>query len=56
MTQETYNIIVKVLHNGCPALANELICEINALIQEVQSKKDSADENRAVESEENGGN
>lgn len=34
MTQETYNIIVKVLQSGAPALANELITSINNLLND----------------------
>lgn len=39
MTQESYNIIVKVLQSGVPALANELISHINNLINENQTLK-----------------
>lgn len=34
MNQETYNIIVKVLQSGAPALANELITSINNLLND----------------------
>ena len=33
-TQETYNLIVKILQNGAPALASDLISSINFLISE----------------------
>lgn len=35
-TQETYNLIVKILQNGAPALANDLIASLNYLIAENQ--------------------
>ena len=34
MTQETYNIIVKVLQSGAPALANELILALNTVLND----------------------
>ena len=33
MTQEQYNVIVKVLQNGVPALSTELIGSINDLLK-----------------------
>lgn len=32
MTQESYNMICKILSSGAPALANELINDLNNLI------------------------
>ena len=33
-TQENYNVIVKVLNNGAPALAGELVSALNSLVKE----------------------
>ena len=43
MTQENYNIIVKVLQNGAPALANDLIDSINDVLKENASLKNVID-------------
>lgn len=52
MTQEQYNIIVKVLQNGAPALAEELINGINNLIKENAALKVESQKQENVEEKE----
>lgn len=58
MTQEIYNIIVKIIQTGAPALANELITSINNLLndnrklaQEVLDLKKEKETNAVKEEE-----
>ena len=44
MTQETFNVIVKVLVGGAPAIANELINEIVKLQQENEKLQQKVNE------------
>lgn len=50
MTQEQYNIIIKVLQNGVPALAKDLIDAFNDVIKENASLKNVIEsQNKDVE-------
>lgn len=53
ITQDNYNTIVKILQNGAPALANELIASINDLLSENEylnrQIRANAEQNNAVE-------
>lgn len=51
--QQTYNIIVKVLENGAPALASELIAAINSLISENSELKAKLSQVEKDEQEQN---
>lgn len=44
MTQEQLNIICKVLRNGAPALAEELISSIGSLLRENTELRNKLDE------------
>lgn len=50
MTQETYNIIVRALQNGVPALAGGLIQELNELLQFCRQQKEQL-ENKETKGE-----
>ena len=52
-TQETYNLIVKILRNGAPALANDLISGLNYLISENNRMTKELSEKENAESVEN---
>ena len=47
MTQEQYNVIVKTLQVGVPALANELVESINELI--VTNKENNEEKSKTEE-------
>lgn len=44
VTQEQYNTIVKIIRNGAPALADELLMALGTLINDYQELKNSKQE------------
>lgn len=44
MNQQQFNLIVKIIRNGAPALADELLTALGTLINDYQELKNSKQE------------